>query len=167
MKGDFKLDTQKNMESIEQQLELLIPILNKQQEWGTYYMGKFYFTIATNKKRIEVGLTDSYTELDANIQLQLQMENYPALFHEYIHYLHELSTVIGNVGLGIDLSGKAIFTNWLDTNPKAAISTGYTNNEFGKKYSKAIITQGVLFGNGSEVINGIFIEEKGIDYVEQ
>ena len=33
------MDTQKNMNSIEQQVELLIPILNKQQEWGTRRRG--------------------------------------------------------------------------------------------------------------------------------
>ena len=69
-------------------------------------MGKYYFTIATNKKRIEAGLTETNTELAPIILRQLQKENYSALFHEYIHYLHELSTVIGNVGIGIDLSWK-------------------------------------------------------------
>ena len=157
----------KNIESVDQQIEHLIPLLRKQQEWGTYYMGKYYFTIATNKKRIEAGLTETNTELAPIIQRQLQKENYSALFHEYIHYLHELSTVIGNVGIGIDLSGKTIFTNWLDTSGRTAFSNGYSNDDLGKKYSKVITTQGVLFGNGSEVINGIFIEVKGIDYVNQ
>jgi hypothetical protein len=81
--------------------------------------------------------------------------------------LHELSTVIGNAGLGIDLLGKAIFTHWLDPNPKTAISNGFTNDELGTKYSKVITTQGVLFGNGEEAINGKFIEVKAIVYVEQ
>lgn len=155
------------MESIVQQIEQLISVLKKQQEWGTYYMGKYYFTIATNKKRTEVGLTETNTELDLAIQKQLQKENYAALFHEYIHYLHELSTVISNAGLGIDLLGKAIFTNWLDKNPTTATSNGYTNDDFGSKYAKVICTQGVLFGNGKEVINGKFVEVKGIDYVKQ
>lgn len=150
-----------------EQIKKLIPVLKKQEEWGTYFMGKFYFTIVTNKKRFEVGLTNGNKELDVKFQLQLQKENYPALFHEYIHYLHELSTVIGNVGLGIDLSGKTIFTHWLVSDPKTAISTGYTNNKLGTDFAKVITTQGVLFGNGNEVINGKFIDVKEINYVLQ
>lgn len=148
-------------------IEAILPILRKEQNWGTYFMGKFYFTIATNKKRIEVGLTNEYKELGVNFQRELQYENYPALFHEYMHYLHELSTVIGNVGLSLDLSGKSIFTHWLDTNPKTAISKGYTKDKLGVNYAKVITTQGVLLGNTDEVINGKFIEVKSIGYVEQ
>lgn len=155
------------MTDIFQQAESLLLILKKQQEWGTYFMGKFYFTIATNKKRSEVGLTNENKELEIKYQRQLQRENYPALFHEYIHYLHELSTVIGNAGLALDLSGKSIFTNWLDTNPKTVISNGYSKNSLGEKYAKVFGTQGVLFGNGSEIIHGKFIEVQSIDYVVQ
>lgn len=144
-----------------------LDLLKKQQEWGTYYIGKFYFTIATNKKRVEVGLTKSNTELEIEYQRQLQNDNYPALFHEYIHYLHELSTVIGNAGLGIDLSAKSIFTHWLDNNPQSAISNGYTNNELGEKYAKAFTTQGVLVGDINHVFSGKFIEVESIDYVMQ
>lgn len=155
------------MRNILQEMESILPVLRKQAEWGTYFMGKFYFTIATNKSRVEVGLTNGNKQLESDFQRQLQYENYPALFHEYIHYLHELSTVIGTAGLGLDLSAKSIFTHWLDSNPKLAVSNGFTNDELGTKYSKAYTTTGVLFGDANEIIEGKFIEVKAINKVEQ
>jgi len=152
-----------------ERIETLLRKLKSEDQWGTYYMGKFYFTIATNKKRSEVGLTDDKKELSPEMQLHLQQENFPALFHEYIHYLHELSTVIGNIGISLDLSAKAVFSNWLDPNIKSSMSNGINKkrSDLLNIYSKVIITKDVLFGNANEILNGKFIEVKNIEYIEQ
>jgi hypothetical protein len=150
-------------------IESLLARLQTQDQWGTYYMGKFYFTIHTNKEKKEVGLVNDKNELDSEVQMRLQWENYPALFHEYIHYLHELSSVVGNLGFGLNLCARSIFTNWLDLNPKSAITQGYTSNSdvFIQKYVKATTTKDILFGDSNTALVGRFIEVKSIDYLEQ
>lgn len=64
--------------------------------WGKYLTNRFFIHINTQKKRSDVPSYDfddaSFSEED---QLQLQRENYPAIFHEYIHYIHEVTTMAG------------------------------------------------------------------------
>jgi len=150
----------------QEKLESILAKLHSDDEWGTYFFGKYYFSIATKKKRTEYGLTKSKHELSLGAQLQLQYQNFPALFHEYIHYLHELSTVIGNASLSLDLSAKAIFSNWLNTNPKAGTSEGL-KPEYREKYVKATITQDILLGDFYDVIEGRFLQVTDIDYMKQ
>jgi hypothetical protein len=147
-------------------IDAILSKLHSDNEWGTYFLGRYYFTIATNKKRAECGLTKIRQELSSEVQLQLQYENFPALFHEYVHYLHEVSTVIGNASLSIDLREKAIFSNWLNPDSKAGTSEGL-KPEYREKYAKALATQGVLLGDAKNVIKGRFLSVTEIDYIEQ
>lgn len=149
-----------------EKLKSLLSKLKSDDEWGTYFIGRYYFSIATKKKRAEYGLTQPKQELSKETQLKLQWEHFPALFHEYIHYLHELSTVIGNATLSLDLSAKAIFSNWLTPDPKSSVSDGL-KPECQEKYIKAVVTQDVLFGDFHNAIKGKFLEVKKINYIKQ
>jgi len=151
---------------IQAKLEKLLSKLHSDDEWGTYFIGKYYFTIATQRERAYYGLTKPKQKLSIEAQLQLQREHFPAIFHEYIHYLHELSTVLGNASLSLDLSAKAIFSNWLDSNPKAGTSKGL-KPEYSEKYAKVLITQDIFMGDFNDVIEGRFLQVTNIDYVKQ
>lgn len=89
------------------------------QAWGTYYPNRYYFAIAVGKTREEAGLTTTKTDLTADEQRQLQWENYPAMIHEFLHYVHDLSTIVGQACLFNQVMMKSIFTkyakNGLDT----------------------------------------------------
>lgn len=79
--------------------------------WGKYLINRFFIQIKTGKKRSDIPSynfeTDSFSRED---QLKLQRENFPALFHEYIHYLHEVSTVAGTLNFYYHLINRAYFS---------------------------------------------------------
>lgn len=81
------------------------------QYWGKYLINRFFVQIKTGKKRSDIPSynfeTDSFSWED---QLKLQRENFPALFHEYIHYLHEVSTVAGTLNFYYHLINRAYFS---------------------------------------------------------
>ncbi|WP_078350054.1 hypothetical protein [Mucilaginibacter pedocola] len=89
-----------------------------------YFKNQYYFRINTRRFRHEVGLKPVDLYLPEPVQKQLQQENLPALFHECLHYLHEISTVIGNVSMGLSMAMKACFTSWLDKSLVSARSEG-------------------------------------------
>lgn len=155
-------------ESIEEQLDKMLSVLRKNNEWGTYYLGKFYFTIATNITKEEAGLWDDTMELSPEQQLSLQRVHYTALFHEYIHYLHELSTVIGNVSSMLSLTERSLFSHHFDTDLGSSVNHGLRNTPHMDTYSKIIATQYVLNGDSSETLErGKMIQVLEIEYVSR
>jgi hypothetical protein len=149
-------------------LRAIFSKIKKQGEWGTYFMGKYYFTIATHKKKAELGLQPGPVELSKGIQLQLQWDNYPALFHEYIHYLHEMSTVVGNVGIGLDLRCKSIFSHYFNTDLRSAENLGVNKGVDFQRLAKAITTQQVLLGDTDDKLNGgVFLRVLSIEDEQQ
>ncbi|MBI3136084.1 MAG: hypothetical protein HYZ14_15510 [Bacteroidetes bacterium] len=153
---------------IDQNIIQQIEKLKKQFEWGTYFLGEYYFTIVTNQKKAEYDLTDENWNLTSEKQIQLQQRNFAALFHEYIHYLHELSTVIGNANIALDLSSKSIFTHNFNPDLKSAESFGVTDKKQRENLVKIIATQGAISGSGADVLNGgKFVEPINIRYDKQ
>ncbi|MDM8175912.1 hypothetical protein QT327_16415 [Olivibacter sp. 47] len=59
---------------------------------GVYLVNKFFIKIFTEKLRSEIFSYnfEDHTFSDED-QMKLQKENYPTLYHEYIHYVHELA----------------------------------------------------------------------------
>jgi hypothetical protein len=152
----------------DQEIIQRIEKLNKQFEWGTYFLGKYYFTIVTNQKKSEYDLTGEDLNFTGEKQIQLQHYNFAALFHEYIHYLHELSTVIGNANIPLDLSSKSIFSRNFNPDLKSAESFGVTDRIQRENLVKIIVTQGTINGSGAEVLNGgKFVQPTGIRYDKQ
>jgi len=58
----------------------------------------------------------------------MQRENLVPIFHEYIHYIHEISTPVGNVGLSLDLIKKSLFSNFFDPRKDSCESLGMTGD---------------------------------------
>lgn len=79
--------------------------------WGKYLINRFFIQIKTRKKRSDIPSynfeTNSFSRED---QIKLQQENFPAIFHEYIHYLHELSTMAGNLNFYYQVINRAYFS---------------------------------------------------------
>jgi hypothetical protein len=79
--------------------------------WGKYLINRFFIQIKTGKKRSDISSynfeKDSFSLED---QLKLQLENFPAIFHEYFHYLHEVSTMAGTLNFYYHLINRAYFS---------------------------------------------------------
>lgn len=79
--------------------------------WGKYLLNRFFIQIKTRKRRIDI---PSYNFEEDNFsvedQLKLQKENFPAIFHEYIHYIHEVSTMAGTTNFYYQFVNRAYFS---------------------------------------------------------
>jgi hypothetical protein len=131
--------------------------------WGTYFVGRYYFSIRTDKFRSEVGLIDVQSELTDSQQRKLQYENLPAIIHEYIHYLHEISTGVGVLGFGMDLTLRSFFSNWIEPDKYKAISNGTVDPKSIDKFVEAYTTKGIIEGSRQDSIDGKFIEVNKIE----
>lgn len=49
------------------------------QEWGKYYLGRYYFSIQTKWTRKQAGLSSKQYEISAEIQNEIQQENLPTI----------------------------------------------------------------------------------------
>ncbi|MDR3007445.1 MAG: hypothetical protein LBV59_05890 [Sphingobacterium sp.] len=149
-------------------LESLKLILEKDKKWGVYHIGKYYFTIHTNRKKEEVGLVNEYNELNAENQELLQRENLPALIHEYIHYLHETSTIVGNASLLYDLELISNFSKSLVLNNNEVYTCGFENGkENWQNFVAAKMSQDTIMGDFHHEISGRLIQIKSIKTVKQ
>jgi hypothetical protein len=129
------------------ELQQLANKLSTKEYWGAYFKNQYYFRINTRRHLHELNLKLGYGQLDETTQRQLQNENLPALFHEFLHYLHEVSTVTGNISMGLSLTMKACFTSWLDKELESARSEGMAkSNTRIDEYVKAWTTMSVLDG---------------------
>lgn len=129
--------------------------LASQEYWGAYFKNQYYFRINTQRYRDELNLKPGDTILEEPIQRQLQNENLPALFHEFLHYLHEVSTVIGNVSMGLSLTMKACFTSWLDKKLTSAESNGMAKSNIRTdEYVKAWTSMSVIDGTDMLAFKG-------------
>ena len=130
---------------------------------GKYHLGRFYFTINTERTKAEVGLSESQTELVIDQQKLLQREFLSTIIHEYIHYLHEISTVVGNMGLGMDITLRSLFSNWIEPDLAGAMTNGNSSSESLNLYSSIRVTKDMLEGDRQDAIIGKFINVKRID----
>lgn len=123
---------------------------------ATYFIGKYYFSVNTSKFRTDIGLLPKQ-EIDLLLQRKLQTQNFTSLFHEYIHYIHEISTVTGNIGLSLDLILKSIFSNHFTTYLDNSEYNGFdfSNKDMLDKYSKIYATKEIM--NGSGILEGLLI----------
>jgi hypothetical protein len=115
---------------------------------ASYFIGRYYFSVNTRKSRMDFGLV-SGTPITYEIQKQMQLSNAVPLLHEYIHYIHEISTVVGNIGLGMDVALKSIFSNYFDKDLKSSLHAGLdiADTEKFDIFCKIFATKEVLNGN--------------------
>lgn len=131
-------------------MENIIFLLNRiigQRTWGTYHLGQYYFKINTNRTKEYFGGYGSDENINEEVQRTLQNENYAAIFHEYIHYIHEMSTVIGNVCLGLEISAKSIFSNNFDKELKSSEVNDTIDPKQIELLSKIFHTQYIILGD--------------------
>ena len=86
--------------------------LQNSNAWGIYHIGQFWFEIETGRTKAEYGIIDdnSFTK---EIQQKIVEDHYPAIMHEFIHYLHDISTIQGIFYLTLDTTKKAIFSKYM------------------------------------------------------
>ena len=150
------------------ELKQLANKLSSKEYWGAYFKNQYYFRINTRRHLHELNLKPGFGQLDEATQRQLQNENLPALFHEFLHYLHEVSTVTGNISMGLSLTMKACFTSWLDKELKSARSEGMAKaNTRIDEYVKAWTTMSVIDGTDQQVIKGKMDGVLSISWEEQ
>lgn len=138
----------------------------KQEVWAAYFVGKYYFAVNTNASRTEFGLEHD-DDITPDIQKKIQLKNIVALFHEYIHYIHEISTVVGNVSLATDLILKSIFSKYFNPNIENSEHFGLkamAPDDY-DKYSKLYITKNILLG--SVETDAKILAVKKLEYINQ
>ena len=119
------------------------------QSWGTYYPNRYYFAIVVGKTREAAGLSGLKTELTDDEQRQLQWENYPAMIHEFLHYLHDLSTIVGQACLFNQVLMKSIFTKYAKKGLNTAESLGMKKApEQNFNFHSAYMFRHILEGGG-------------------
>lgn len=79
----------------------------KSTVFGEYLMDRYFFKIETNRPKV-----GKIEDLD---QKKLQSDNIITIVHEYLHYVHEISTHLGTVFLALSTSLRAILSNYTDT----------------------------------------------------
>lgn len=114
---------------------------------AAYFIGKYYFSIHTGKERKDYGLLPEQ-QVPLEVQRQMQRENLVPIFHEYIHYIHEISTPVGNVGLSLDLIKKSLFSNFFDPRKDSCESLGMTG-ELRDRYRYMNASKALLEGSKS------------------
>ena len=90
---------------------------------GLYLVNKFFIKIITGKLRSDIPSYNfkKHTFSDED-QIKLQMENYPTLYHEYIHYVHEVSTMAGIAQFHFSVLKRSIFSHFVEKDrPSIAI----------------------------------------------
>lgn len=139
--------------------------LNQQINWGEYFVNQFYFKLYTKKDRADIPSYDfekfSFSEED---QLKLQAENFVALFHEYVHYIHEMTTMTGAVGFTYELFKRALFSQYVDV-PKSSdfLGIGKQHQDYSLKINN---TASALIGFTSYHLTGRTVFEiVGYDFV--
>ncbi|GAB2820449.1 hypothetical protein [Ferruginibacter profundus] len=140
--------------------------LHKKDIAATYFISKYYFSVSTNKFRKQFGLFPQ-DAITSSVQKELQSQNLTPLFHEYIHYIHEISTVIGNIGLSLDLILKSIFSAHFSSYLDNCEYTGFDfkNKELLDKFSKIYATKEVINGGGE--LEGILLKVDSFSLIEQ
>jgi hypothetical protein len=135
-----------------EQEDLLLEQLGRDVEANlkaAYFIGKYYFSISTGKDRQDYGLLPEQ-QVPLEVQRQMQRENLVPIFHEYIHYIHEISTPVGNIGLALDLIKKSFFSNFFDRRPDSCENLGMTG-EMRDRYRQMNASKALL--DGSKIVN--------------
>jgi hypothetical protein len=127
--------------------EILRSLLQR-EAWATYYVGRYYFKVNTGKK-LEVYGLKAGDNIDVTTQRILQKEHLVALFHEYIHYIHEISTVMGHIGLNLDLAMKSIFSHYFDPVLASCLHRGIDVRDTPRfeNYGQYYASKHILFGS--------------------
>ena len=128
-------------------VEFLLNRIEGQRTWGSYHLGQYYFKINTNRTKEYLGIRPTDETISEGIQQFLQDENYAAIFHEYIHYIHEMSTIIGNVSRGLEICAKSIFSNNFDKELKSCEVNNTTDEQQIELLAKIFHSQDVILGN--------------------
>jgi len=82
---------------------------------GAYLVNKFFIRICTGRQTSAIPDYDYENRgLTIEAQLELQKENFETLFHEYIHYVHEVSTMAGITQFYLELVNLKIFAHFVD-----------------------------------------------------
>lgn len=142
----------------EQELENAYNDLHKLSEeyWGTYSLNKFFIQINTRKPRSAVPSYDfqNHTFSDADQQV-LQRENFPALFHEHVHYVHEVSTMVGITAFHFEMINRGAFSGFVNLPQDSSI------NKLKEKELKVITQNKLLFtsvdGDQASKVNSLII----------
>ena len=109
---------------------------------ASYYIGKYYFTVKTYSFKSD----SEFEENDKRYILELVERFQDNIVHEYIHYIHEVSTLIGSFCLSISASLRSIFSFSLDQDKNSSKALGYQNfiskyhNTLHKKYKETLDT---------------------------
>lgn len=131
---------------------------------ASYFIGKYYFSINTKKKRSEFGLLPGI-EIPLEVQRKLREENIIPLFHEYIHYIHEISTVVGSLYLNLDLVQKSIFSFYFSADQKVATHNGIDKRDTSRSEVNAQSYHSKEVINGSSITNAKIIKVSSYKYV--
>lgn len=121
---------------------------------ASYYVGKYYFTVKTYSFKRD----SEFEENDKRYILELVEKFQDNIVHEYIHYIHEVSTLIGSFCLSISASLRSIFSFSLDQDKNSSKALGYQKSIpkyhtiLHKKYEETLETlngDAIIFNNNS------------------
>jgi len=120
--------------------------------WGAYIKNQFFFKVNTKKTRRQAGISIGQAGIDVTEQRRLQAENLPVLFHEYIHFIQETSTMAGIACMLANVRMKSAFLHWLSPDLNSAESLGMAaNTSMAQHFAEAKALIDVIDGSGPEV----------------
>lgn len=126
--------------------------LRNSKAWGVYQIGRYNFKINTDKEKEYYGI--EYKKGDTNNHLiskesqkKLILDHFPAIIHEYIHYVHDVSTVVGIFEMTLDLSRKSLFSRQMSPNVNNSENIGLKGSSLTPLFARAHISSESLFGS--------------------
>lgn len=121
--------------------------------WGQYVLNQFYIKIYTGKKKSEI---PSYNYDENNFsnddQMELQKDNCVALYHKFIHHVHEISTLVGINGFLNQFIRMSIFAENVDV-PESSNFNGIAETHK-TAFNDVSNTTMALFGSSAEQLIG-------------
>ena len=120
---------------------------------GVYLVNKFFIKINTGKHRLEIpSYNFKKNTFSDDDQLKLQMENYPTLYHEYIHYVHEVSTMAGIAQFQYNVLKRSIFSHFVEHDHPSVVNP--ITGEMKRKFDSLQKTIDILTGGFNEDMEG-------------
>lgn len=124
----------------------------RSQLFGEYLMNQYYFKVFTGQDK----------PLPINQQL-LQHQHMETILHEYIHYIHEISTQIGTLSLLYAVTYRSILSYYVEKRPD---SSGFQDNislQHVKTLEGIQETIGAMMGDDFSEVDGPITAIKGYE----
>lgn len=123
---------------------------------GMYLVNKFFIKIRTKTRKRDIPSYNYKThDFSDDDQKKLRDENFVTLYHEYIHYIHEISTMIGITQFNFEVINRSIFSEFVNI-PNTSLASEISG-EKADMFNLIRKTNGALLGHTAIQLDGQII----------